>query len=228
MNNTALVVGANGLIGNFLVFKLLEDNYYEKVIVLVRRSLNLKHAKLEERIVDFDQLKSTDVVADDIFCCLGTTIRKAGSQDAFYKVDFTYPLEVAKLGLQNGAKQFLMVTALGSDSQSKIFYSRVKGQVEAAIKGLGYQTLHIFQPSILLGTRKEARLGEGIGKGIVTVIGPLMLGPLKKYKGIQGGKVAVAMLTLAKQNLTGTYIHLSDALQAYEASQHKRPFLPRI
>lgn len=226
-SKTALLVGATGLVGNSLLFQLLNDSHYAKVITLVRRRMNLKHAKLEERIVDFDQLNLSDCQADDVFCCLGTTIRQAGSQEAFRKVDFEYPLRVAQLAKQAGAKQFVMVTALGSDAQSGIFYNRVKGEVEKAITAVGFDTLHICRPSLLLGTRKESRFGEGIGKVFAWLLGPFMLGSLKKYKGIQGSQVAAAMLAFAKTTQPGTHVHESDALQAY-GSPFKQAKFPRI
>ncbi|MFN8357313.1 MAG: NAD-dependent epimerase/dehydratase family protein [Spirosomataceae bacterium] len=227
MEKTALVVGANGLVGSQLLFQLLNDSRYQQVITLVRRSMHLKHPKLDERLVDFDALSKTDWQADDIYCCLGTTIRTAGSQEAFRKVDFTYPLEVAKLGLERGTKQFLIVTALGSDAVSSIFYSRVKGEIENAIKGLPYETIHIFRPSMLLGDRKETRIGESIAKVVTKVIGPLMLGPLKKYKGIYDAQVAAAMRAMAEQSQKGVFIHESDEMQAYQ-SPNKRPAFPRV
>ena len=108
---TALVVGATGLIGKHLTIKLLTNNFYSKVKVLIRKPLNINHPNLEQIIFDFDSLDSSKIIADDIFCCLGTTMKQAGSKAAFYKVDFTYPFAIAKAALENGAKQYLIVTA---------------------------------------------------------------------------------------------------------------------
>lgn len=224
---TALVVGATGLVGSSLLFQLLNDSRYGRVVSLVRRSMHLKHPKLDERIVRFDALTEADCHADDVFCCLGTTIRQAGSQAAFRKVDYEYPLSVARLSKQAGAQQFVIVTALGSNAHSGIFYNRVKGEVENALQEVGFRSLHICRPSILLGDRKETRLGEGAGKLVAWVLSPVMLGPLKKYKGIQGSQVAAAMLAYAKAEQTGTHVHESDELQAY-ASPFKRSTFPKI
>jgi uncharacterized protein YbjT (DUF2867 family) len=109
---TALIVGASGLIGKHLTQKLLASNYYEKVSVIVRKPINIIHPKLEQIVMDFDNLDATKILAEDIFCCLGTTMKQAGSKDAFYKVDFTYPLNFAKEGFANGAKQFLFVSSM--------------------------------------------------------------------------------------------------------------------
>ena len=131
MGKTALLVGATGLVGGFVLEQLLEDAYYDSVVVLSRKSLQLQHAKLKEVLVNFDQLENytNDIKADVVFCCLGTTIKAAGSQEAFKKVDFEYPLRVAEIAKQNGASAFLIVTALGAAKSSIIFYNRVKGEV---------------------------------------------------------------------------------------------------
>lgn len=215
---TALIIGATGLVGNYLIFKLLQSDRYENVITLVRRPMHLKHPKLDERIVDFDNLTLQDVSgANDVFCCLGTTIRQAGSQEAFRKVDFVYPVEVGKLALQAGATQYLLVSSIGANAQSSIFYSRTKGQVEAAIGELGYRSYTVFRPATLLGKRKQFRLGEEVGKVLDFALSPLtlLIPPLRKYKGIQASKVASAMLNIADQEVPGQHILESDALQRF-------------
>lgn len=214
---TALLVGATGLVGNYLLFKLLQDGRYGTVRSLVRKPMHLKHGRLDERVVNFDALKPEDCAGtDDVFCCLGTTIRQAGSQEAFKKVDFQYPLDVANLALKGGAKQYLLVTSLGADPKSRVFYSRVKGELEDAVAGLGYGSFHVFRPSMLLGKRKEFRLGESIGKAVMVLLTPvLMLPGLRRYAGIPAGKVANAMLSIAHREQAGRHIWLSDQLQEF-------------
>ncbi|MDQ1087384.1 MULTISPECIES: oxidoreductase [unclassified Siphonobacter] len=217
-SKTALLIGASGLVGNYLVFKLLQSDRYEKVITLVRRPMHLKHPKLDERVVDFDQLSSEDVAgADDVFCCLGTTIKQAGSKEAFRKVDLIYPVKIGKLALEAGAKQYLLVSSIGANAQSSIFYSKTKGEVEAQIAALGYPNYTIFRPSMLLGKRKQFRLGEELGKVVDLVLSPitLLVPPLRKYKGIQASKVASAMLDIASQEVPGQHIIESNDLQRY-------------
>ncbi len=209
---TALVVGATGLIGKHLTIKLLSSNFYSKIKVLVRKQLDINHPNLEQIIVDFDNLDISKIVADDVFCCLGTTMKQAGSKPAFYKVDFTYPVEIAKAALTNGAKQFLIVTAMGADQQSKFYYNRVKGEVEKALSDLRYPTLLIFRPSMLLGERKEARLGEKIGKIFMNAFS--FITP-DKYKAIEGEKVANAMMILAQKGIKNKDIFESGTLQRY-------------
>lgn len=211
-NKTALVVGATGLIGNLLTHQLVDSPVYEKVKVLVRKSLNWQHPRLQEIQFDFDHPNGLLTQADDIFCCLGTTMKKAGSKEAFRNVDYQYPLDVARLGLANGARQFAIVTAMGADERSLFFYNRVKGEVERDLTALNYPTLLIFRPSLLLGNRGEKRLGEQLAEGAMRLFNPIIPA---KYKGIEASKVANAMLTTMQQGIVGKRVVESDQLQAY-------------
>jgi len=213
----ALLAGSTGLVGNLLLNLLLKDAYYEKIIALSRKPLDKQHARLVNVVVDFDNLEghAHEMKADDVFCCLGTTIKQAGSQAAFRKVDFDYPVQLAKITREQGARQFLIVTALGSDKSSSIFYNRVKGEVEEAIGQFNFPAYHIFQPSMLLGDRKDdGRAGESIGKVVMNALDFLIP---KKYKAIQGSSVARGMLAIAKQNQPGRHTHSSATLQQYTA-----------
>lgn len=213
MSRTALVAGSTGLIGGQLLSLILEDPYYDKVIALSRKPLSQTHAKLQNILVEVDQLnQNKDLKAEDVFCCLGTTIKQAKTKEAFRKVDFDYPLELAKILKANGAKQFLLVSALGSNKNSGIFYNRVKGEVEEAIAAVGYDSFHIFKPSLLVGPRKEQRSGEDAAKVFYKIFGFLIP---KKYKEIESIKVARAMIALAKTEKQGLQIHESDVLQSY-------------
>jgi uncharacterized protein YbjT (DUF2867 family) len=213
MSRTALLAGSTGLIGNQLLHLLLEDPGYDKVIALSRKPLVLTHQKLQNVVLEGDQLKQhSNLMAHDVFCCLGTTIRQAKTKEAFRKIDYDYPLELAKTVHANGAKQFLLVSALGSDKNSRIFYNRVKGEVESAIAAVGFNSFHIFKPSLLVGPRKEQRSGEDAAKVFYKIFGFLIP---KKYKGIESIKVARAMLAKAKENQTGTFAHESDYLQEF-------------
>lgn len=209
---TALIVGSTGLIGNILLQKLINSDDYEKVISIVRKPSGISHPKLDERIIDFDKLGNLDLTADDVFCCLGTTMKKAGSKDAFYKVDYEYPVSVAKLAKKNGAKQYALITAMGADAKSMIYYNRVKGDVEKSIEEIGFETFLIYRPSMLLGDRKESRSGESIGQVVMTTLDFMIP---KKYKAIQGEKVANAMLKTTLQGLKGVQIFESDKLQDF-------------
>jgi uncharacterized protein YbjT (DUF2867 family) len=215
MPRTALLLGATGLVGGELLTLLLADPEYRQVTVLVRRNLPRTHPKLVQRVVDFKDLtKAADAYkVDDVFCCLGTTIKKAGSQEAFRVVDYEYPLESAKLAARQGAGQYLLITALGADAKSSVFYSRVKGEVEEAVGRLPLKSLHIFRPSLLLGNRQESRTGEKIAIAVMKPLGFLLAGPLKKYRGIEARTVAQAMLRTAKRNVAGRHAYNSDVIQ---------------
>lgn len=212
---TALIAGASGLTGSFCLQLLLQNPAYKTVISLVRKPVPLTHEKLKQITVNFDCLEdhADAIAADDVFCCLGTTIKKAGSQANFRKVDYDYVVNTAKAALNNGAKRFLLVSAMGASAGSSIFYSRVKGETEDAIQQLAYDEVHIFRPSLLLGNRHEHRLGESMAMAAFKVIGFAMLGPLAKYKGIEAADVAKAMVAVAQSGKKGMHIYLSDEIQ---------------
>ena len=209
----ALIAGASGLTGHSLIRLLLKSDDYHKVIALVRKPLGAGHDKLEEAVVDFDRLPDmTDFpMASDVFCCLGTTIKKAGSREAFYKVDFTYPYELAKRALKEGAQRFFLVSALGANKKSGIFYNRVKGELEDQLSFLDYRTIYIFRPSLLLGKRNERRPGERFAQVVSRIIP--FIGPFKKYKPIRGEKVADAIMKVALQNDKGCYFYSSELMR---------------
>ncbi|PZD96415.1 oxidoreductase [Paenibacillus sambharensis] len=213
----AVVAGASGLVGHELVKLLLDNKQYEQVTVLVRRRLNLTHPKLVQRETDFDRLEQLDgqrelLAGAVVYCTLGTTIKKAGSQEAFAKVDYEYPLALGRLAHQHGAANFLIVTAMGANPKSKVFYNRVKGKVERDLKALGLPSLYIFRPSLLLGKRSEFRLGERIGAAIAAGLPFLWIGGLKKFKPIEAGVVALAMQQAADQGPGGEQVYESSAI----------------
>ena len=212
---TALLVGATGLTGNLLLELLLNNNDYQKIIVYTRLIIEKSHPKLEQRVIDFNLL-DTIVQADDVYCCLGTTIKQAGSKPAFEKVDYEYPLKIAKLQLKAGSKKFLLISAMGADANSMIFYSRVKGRLENELQQLGYESLYIFRPSFITGDRKEKRTEEYIGLVFMKLINPLLIGPLKKYKAVAALAIAKAMMHFASLNPAWTKIILSDEIKKFE------------
>lgn len=212
MGRTAVVVGASGLIGGHLLNILLEDPEYQNIIILTRREFPLQHYKLEKRIVNFDTMENAlkGASVHDVYCTLGTTLRKAGSRDAFRKVDFEYPLRTAAVSLKAGARRFLVVSSLGADPLSSNFYLRTKGELEKALSMEGFKGLIVFRPSVLLGKRAEFRLSERMGIALLRMVNPLMMGRLKKYRPIQASDVAAGMVAAAKQNLSGTRVFESD------------------
>ncbi|MDB5033786.1 MAG: oxidoreductase [Chlorobi bacterium] len=213
---TALIVGATGLVGRNCLEILLATGRYSGVTALARRELPVKHPRLIVHVIDFDRLEESRALlkADDIFCCLGTTIKAAGSREAFRKVDYSYPLDVARISREEGAGQFLLVSSSGASATSSIFYSRVKGELEEAIRALRYPSAGIFRPSLILGDRGEFRLGEKIATAIMKVVGPLLVGSLRKYRGIQARDIARSMVAIAERNLPGFTIYESDRIAA--------------
>jgi uncharacterized protein YbjT (DUF2867 family) len=205
---TALVVGATGLVGNNLVRQLTDSALYGRVNVLTRRPLAWQHPRLQEINYDFDRPNSLLVQADHIFCCLGTTIRQAGSREAFRKVDYQYPMDIARMGRANGASLFAIVTSMGADVNSTFFYNRVKGEIERDLAALDYPALLIFRPSLLMGQRRDFRLGERVGEGFMRLLAPLIPA---KYRAIEASKVAAAMIKYAKKGESGVFE--SDVLQ---------------
>ena len=167
-NKIALVAGATGLIGNEVVRQLLNHPAYSKVKVFVRRHLSFQHPKLEEIMTDFDRLEAYahELKGNDLFLCLGTTMAKAGSRKAFIKVDLTYNLKIARMAAENKVHQILLVSSVGADPDALFFYSKVKGNLEQAIKQLPFWGIHIFQPSVLLGQREELRMGEKVAGSV--------------------------------------------------------------
>lgn len=208
---TALIAGSTGLIGSQLLDLLLQDSRYEKVIAISRKPLSIQHDKLINVVCELDQLPA-DLKAEDIFCCLGTTMKKAKTKAAFRAVDFDAPLALAKIGKAKGANQFLLVSALGANKTSSIFYNQVKGEVEEAIGAIGFESYHILRPSLLTGPRQESRSGEDAAKFFYKILG-WAIPP--KYQAIDSLKVARAMVALAHQSLKGNFVHESAQLQKF-------------
>ena len=205
---TAIIIGASGLTGKALLYQLLQDDSFNRVIVFVRKELTIAHAKLTQHAIDFNNLSSyKDLIKSDVvFCCMGTTIKTAGSQEAFKKVDFTYPIQFAKLAKENNVPVFCLQSSLGADAKSNNFYLKTKGETEDAIKALNFQSFATFRPSMLLGDRTEFRLGEKIGKVVMQALSFAFIGKLKRYKAIHVKQVANAMIKHAKSGMVGNVI----------------------
>ncbi|QOR66994.1 NAD(P)H-binding protein [Cytobacillus suaedae] len=215
MERTALLVGASGLVGNELVKYLLHSDEYKRVTILVRGDYAVTSPKLVVKKVDFDGSPYENLEpVDDIFCCLGTTIKKAKTKENFLKVDFQYPIELAKWGAENGAKQYLVVSAMGANSNSKVFYNQVKGKLEDQLKSLDLPHVHIFRPSLLLGDRKEFRLGEKVGEYVMKFLFFALVGPWRKYRAIEAKQVALAMYKKAVVPTNKAYaVYESDEIE---------------
>jgi uncharacterized protein YbjT (DUF2867 family) len=205
---TALVVGATGLVGAEIVKQLGDDPSVGRVVLAVRRPPASLPPKAEAHLIDFDNLEAEAALfaVDQIFCALGTTIREAGSREQFRRVDFEYPLAIARLGLKRGARHFLLVSALGANSESSIFYNRVKGELEDQLRSLGYRAVTIARPSLLLGKRDEFRVLERIGM----VIGEIVPG---RYRPVHASAVAKSLVTAAQIDAPGLHIIESEEIR---------------
>jgi uncharacterized protein YbjT (DUF2867 family) len=193
---TALLFGASGLTGKALLEILLDDNRFSHIKVFNRRKITMAHPKLEEVIVDFDRLElvSDKIKGDVVFSCLGTTIAKAGSQMAQQKIDRDYPIAIAKIAAFNQVSQYIAVSAVGTNNETRNFYLKTKAEMEAGISQYFKEQSIFMRPSFLLGNRTEQRLGEKIGIIIAQILRPIMIGKLEKYKGIHVNDLAKAMV----------------------------------
>jgi uncharacterized protein YbjT (DUF2867 family) len=196
----AAIAGATGMTGQLLLNRFLDDGGFDPVLALLRRPLHRRHPRLLERVVDFSALASMAAAPVDVaICCLGTTIRKAGSKEAFRAVDYGYALAFARWARGQGARHFLYVSSVAADLGSPNFYLRVKAETERDLEEIGFEWLDIFQPSFLLGHRAESRPGERVGQAVVQGLKFLLSGPLERYRGVHGSTVAQAILERARQ-----------------------------
>lgn len=216
-SKTALIAGATGLVGTELVKRLLKAPEYTKIIMIVRRPTGIVHEKLEEKVIRFEELSQLDLPAriDHVYCCLGTTIKKAKTKEAFQKVDLEYPVLLAKLAKKHEASQFLVISSMGANAQSPIFYNKVKGQLEAQLNEVGLNGLKIFRPSLLLGERNEFRFAEATTAKLSKSFPFVFIGKMKKYKPVQAATVARAMLAIALLDQSGTHVYESQHIAYY-------------
>lgn len=215
-NKTALVLGATGMIGKELVKILNEQDQYEKILLVVRRPIAIQYEACEQHVINYDELHNHRELfqVTDVFCCLGTTIKKAKTKEAFRKVDFDYPIQAAKIAKEQGVEKFLIVSAMGADTKSSFFYSRVKGEVEESLRKLNFSSLSIFRPSLLLGNREEFRFWEKMAEKTSRLLNPIMVGPLRPYKAIEARTVAAAMAAVAAGKKSGV-----NVFSSYEIDQ---------
>ncbi len=202
---TAILIGATGLVGGHCLSLLLQSPDYARVIAVSRRPVSVKHKKLRRVETSFDHA----------FCCIGTTIRQAGTKAEFHKVDHGYALEFAHRAVRNGVRHFLLVSALGAQVGSPVFYNRVKGRLEKEVSDLAFPRVSIFRPSFLVGARVEQRPGEALGLRLSSIIAPFLRGPLRNMHAIRGADVAAAMVACAQtENTRRVRIYRYEDMQA--------------
>jgi uncharacterized protein YbjT (DUF2867 family) len=213
---TAIVAGASGLVGEHVLRRLLASGPYDHVVAFVRGPINLTHRKLEQRTIDYERIGRMSAFprAEDVFCCLGTTIRRAGTPEAFHKVDVEYVARLAEVSVRAGSSQFLLVTAVGASAQSGNFYLRCKGEAEDMVRTLPFRGVQIFRPSFLVGHRRERRAGEAFEVAAARLLSFVMIGPARRYRPIRADDVAKAMLAVARESPPGIHVYEADAMQA--------------
>lgn len=218
-NKTALVIGATGMVGSELVKLLLQDSRFNKVVLFARRSSQINNEKLTEHLIDFDRHETWEhlVTGDVLFSALGTTISKAGSKPKQYTIDFTYQYHFAKAAAKNGVKVYILISSAGASADSNIFYSRMKGELEDAIKKLPFSFIHIIRPGLLTGDRNEFRLGERLAAPILSLL--QYIKPLRKYRPIHANIVARAMVNAAFIEKEKLNIHTLG--QVFELSERR-------
>jgi uncharacterized protein YbjT (DUF2867 family) len=209
-----MVVGSTGLIGRSLVHQLIEGG--EPVMALTRGDQITSNSILEYVKVNFDALElNSELFSDikDIYICLGTTIKKAGSKEAFQKVDIQYCIDVAREAEKNGVRNLSIITSVGSDSRSSNFYLKTKGLIEEQISGLDFDSISIHRPGLLIGSRKEARAGESIGQILYPfLVNPFLIGSLTKYRSIESEVLAKAMIRLSGFKKGVNFYYFDDFL----------------
>jgi uncharacterized protein YbjT (DUF2867 family) len=213
-SRTAVVLGASGLVGSFCLRALVDDPDYSRVVTFGRRELPVfTRAKVAQRVGDLESLTAEDFRgAQDVFCALGTTIRKAGSQAAFRHVDLDLPLRSAREALNAGVEQFIVVSSVGADAESKNFYLRTKGKLERELARLPFKAVHILRPSLLIGKRAEFRLAEAIAMALAPALDLVTLGALRKYHSVRAETVGRAMVAAAKQSASGALVDEYDGI----------------
>ncbi len=211
----AVIAGASGLIGSCLLEELLASPQYDEVLVLVRKELPLSHKKLVQVVIDFDNLEKhqSSINGHAVFCCLGSTRKKTPVLAEYRKIDYEYPLQLAQIVVQNRIMQYHLVSALGADPKSTNFYSKMKGETEEVIKKTGIKSLHIYEPSILTGNRKESRPTERFAISLMNLINPLLMGGLIKYRSIAAATVGRAMFKQSLKTEEGIFVHSSESIK---------------
>ena len=209
------ILGGSGLIGKQLIKQACADHYFTKINVIVRRPLATKDPKINELVIDFADLSSVikETLGDALICTLGTTRKKTPDKKYYREIDLTYTLISAKGALENGHKQVHLVSSIGANEKSSVFYPALKGEIERLICELSFNSTFIYRPSILIGKRETARPIEWLSQRISSLINPLLIGRLKKYRSISGEKVAEKIINELKKNKVGKHYFESNELE---------------
>jgi uncharacterized protein YbjT (DUF2867 family) len=214
MPKTAILLGATGATGSELLQLLLNDSRYDTIKLFSRKASGVSHPKVKEYVIDLFALEqhAADFTGDVVFCCIGTTKAKTPDTDTYYKIDYGIPVAAAALATLNGIRSYIVISALGADKNSGIFYNRTKGQMQEAVLEQSIPKIHIMQPALIVANRPENRLGEKIASAVFKVVNPLLVGSLKKYRSIATGTIARAMIWLDNNSYANVVVP-SDEIQ---------------
>ncbi|SDB60737.1 Uncharacterized conserved protein YbjT, contains NAD(P)-binding and DUF2867 domains [Flavobacteriaceae bacterium MAR_2010_188] len=220
MGKSAIVLGATGLTGGLLLNKLLENEVYDSVLVFGRNSCGINHPKLKETLVDLFALENykDQFKADIVFCCIGTTKSKTPDKKTYQKIDKGIPVKAANISKANGINTFMVMSSMGADENSRIFYNRTKGEMEKEVINAKVNKTYILRPSLIKGDREKTRLGEKIGGAVMDLLSPIMIGDLKKYRPITAKQIVDCMLYLAKHQYEKQII-ISDEIMEIAAKE---------
>lgn len=220
---TAIILGATGLTGGLVLNRLLKDDRYSTIKLFSRSSIGFSDPKIEEHLIDLFKLENYSEIfkADEVYCCIGTTKAKTPDEETYRKIDYGIPVAAAKLAKRNGISKFLVISALGADADSGIFYNKTKGEMERDVLQENIPETYIFQPSLIAGPRKEKRLLESLGKILMNVGNHLLLGSLKKYRSIHPDTIAKAMIIVAGEGYEKTRIE-SDEIKIIAKNEGDR------
>ena len=223
MLKTAIIIGATGLTGGLLLNKLIADDRYDTIKLFSRSSVNNNSKKIKEFIIDLLELQNhkNDFTADEVFCCIGTTKAKTKDQSVYKTIDYGIPLKAARLAKENKIQQFLVISSMGADASSTIFYNRTKGEMERDVLKQKIQRTYLLRPSLIGGKRSEFRFGEYIGKIVMTFLNPILIRNLKKYRMINPEKIATCMLLLANGTKKYSIISSDEIEHIYEQRSTK-------
>ncbi|MGF7078693.1 NAD(P)H-binding protein [Mucilaginibacter sp. UYCu711] len=215
MTKKAIIIGASGLIGSKLLAILCTQPDYSEILVIARKKTRTSNTKITQLIIDFEYLDHyTNLITGDVvFCCMGTTKSQTPNLKEYRKIDHDYPVRLAEIALKNGIDEYHFISAIGANSESSNFYTKMKGNTEEDLKKIGLKSLHIYEPSVLIGYRKKSRPLERIAVLVMKIINPFLIGRLKKYKAIQASDVAKAMYKQSLKNKRGVFIYTSDKIK---------------
>jgi len=215
MGKTAIILGATGLTGSMLLAQLIKDKRYKKIILFSRKELKNMPTKVTQHVGSLLELENfkKDFIGDEVFCCIGTTSKKTPDKKLYKAIDYGIPVTASKLAKENRINTFLVISALGANANSCIFYNKTKGKMEQDVLKQNIPNTYILQPSIIAGNRKENRNAEKLGLGVFKLFQPLLIGKLKKYRLIEAEDIAKAMLNLANSKAINEIIITSDYIK---------------